>query len=157
MQMGQTGVNCGKLKQTEESFLLLSGNRIDVRYDAIAQIAGVVSIGTTPAAIYGSPQMSINARDASACASACAARSAPPPRPRGVGSLRGPTLASLPPDDFKQTPTHMGKAYPTVYTYQSDDGTASLRWASPQRQSSSSTGMSDMPRSVRLYSTFGGT
>lgn len=43
------------------------------------------------------------------------------------------------------------------FAYQSDDGTRSSRWASPQRQSSSSTGMSDKPRSVKLYSTFGGT
>lgn len=78
-----------------------SGNRIDVRYDAIAQIAGVVTIGTTPAAIYGSPQMAINDRDASVCASAFAARSAPPPHPRDAGFLLEPIPASSSPADSR--------------------------------------------------------
>lgn|GEM_PF-172722 len=39
-------------------------------------------------------RMAINARDASACASAFAARSAPPPHPRDAGFLLEPTPAS---------------------------------------------------------------
>ena len=45
--------------------------------------------------------MAINARDASACASASAARSAPPPRPRDVGFLREATPVSLSPADSR--------------------------------------------------------
>ena len=46
-------------------------------------------------------QMAINDRDASACASTSAARSAPPPHPRGAGFLRVPTPVSLPPADSR--------------------------------------------------------
>ncbi len=77
-----------------------SGSRTHVLYNVIAP-GGRRSFNRSYACCYIWVDGGINALDASACASASAARSAPPPRPCGVGSSRRPTFVSLPPADSR--------------------------------------------------------
>lgn len=66
---------------------LIKNTPINLMFNTLLNRADVVSIEVAPTAIWESI-LPINARDVSVCASAFAARSAPPPLLYGVGFLR---------------------------------------------------------------------